>query len=191
MAFSEIKDRFDASSDRFVEEESKKGSFDGQELKKFLLLGLILAFITDIYFTLRPMKDAFFMGIVGGAFAPQARMISLLAVFPLVLVFSVLVDKLSRQGLFYALSIVYGSGMLIFAWYMLDPVIGLANLNADPSRILGWAWYVFVDSFGYLSIALFWAFATDITKAEPAQKWFYFIFFIAQLTMIFGIVSEL
>ena len=34
------------------------GDFDKEELKKFLLLGLIFGLIIGIYWTLRPMKDA-------------------------------------------------------------------------------------------------------------------------------------
>ena len=64
---------------------------------------------------------------------------------------------------------------------MFDPNIGLANIHADPSRILGWVWYVFVESFGSLVVALFWAFATDITTADSAKKGFSLVVMLGQI----------
>ncbi len=157
------------------------GDFDEEELKKFLLLGLIFGVIIGLYWTLRPMKDALFQDIVGGESQPYAKMLSLLVVFPLVMAYSKLVEKLPRHVLFYALSISYGVVTLLFAWFMFDPVIGLANVKADPSRILGWAWYVFVESFGSLFVALFWAYATDITTAESGKKGFSVVVLIGQM----------
>ena len=83
--------------------------------------------------------------------------------------------------LFYVLSLAYGIATLIIAGFMFHPTIGLQNLTADPSRILGWVWYVFVESFGSLVIALFWAFATDITSAESAKKGFSLVVMIGQI----------
>ena len=162
MVLSGLKDLFRASF----------GDFDPEELKKFLLLGLIFGLIIGLYWTLRPMKDALFQDIVGGEYQPYAKMLSLLVVFPLVMAYSKLVDKLPRHILFYALGISYGLVTLAFAAFMFNPEIGLANMKADPARILGWAWYVFVESFGSLFVALFWAFATDITTAESGKKGF-------------------
>lgn len=157
------------------------GDFDPEELKKFLLLGIIFGLIIGIYWTLRPMKDALFQDIVGGTYQPRAKMLSLLVVFPLVIIYSKLVEWLPRQTLFYVLSLAYGIATLIISYFMFDPNIGLANLHADPSRILGWVWYVFVESFGSLVIALFWAFATDITTAESAKKGFSLVVMIGQI----------
>ena len=43
----------------------------------------------------------------------------------------------------------------------------LAGTNA-----IGYIWYLFVESFGSLVVALFWAFATDTTEPAPAKKGF-------------------
>jgi ATP:ADP antiporter, AAA family len=157
------------------------GDFDPEELKKFLLLGLIFGLIIGIYWTLRPMKDALFQDIVGGTYQPRAKMISLLVVFPLVMVYSKLVEMLPRHVLFYVLSLTYGIATMVITYFMFDPSIGLANDHADPTRIFGYVWYVFVESFGSLIIALFWAFATDITTAESAKKGFSLVVMIGQI----------
>ncbi|MBA3751189.1 hypothetical protein H0X06_00085 [Candidatus Dependentiae bacterium] len=162
------------------------GDFDAEELKKFLLLGLIFGLIIGIYWTLRPMKDALFQDIVGGSYQPRAKMLSLLVVFPLVMIYSKLVEMLPRHVLFYVLSIGYGLVTLVLAGFMFDSNIGLANVHADPSRILGWVWYVFVESFGSLFVALFWAFATDITTAESGKKGFSVVVMIGQIGGMLG-----
>ena len=61
------------------------GEFDPEELKKFLLLGLIFGLIIGVYWTLRPMKDTLFQDIVGGTWQPRAKWLSLVVVFPLLL----------------------------------------------------------------------------------------------------------
>ncbi len=172
MIFSGIKDFFRASF----------GDLDREELKKFLLLGLMLGLLMGLYWTLRPMRDALFQAMVGSGHISRAHVLSLLIVFPLVMLYSKLVDMVPRHVLFYVVSCAYGLGLLVFAWFMVDPVIGLANITADPSRILGWAWFVFVESFGWLSLALLWALATDITTADSAKKGFYLVALIAQIS---------
>ena len=127
------------------------------------------------------MKDGLFQDIVGATYQPRAKMLSLLVVFPLVIIYSKLVEILPRHVLFYVLSLAYGIVTLVIAYFMFDPNIGLANIHADPSRILGWAWYVFVESFGSLIVALFWAFATDITTADSAKKGFSLVVMLGQI----------
>jgi ATP:ADP antiporter, AAA family len=162
------------------------GEFEPDELKKFLLLGIIFGLIIGIYWTLRPMKDSLFQDIVGATYQPRAKWLSLVVVFPLVIIYSKLVEMLPRHILFYVLSLAYGIMALIITWFMFDPQIGLPNLNADPSRVLGWVWYVFVESFGSLIIALFWAFATDITSAESAKKGFSLVVMLGQIGGMIG-----
>jgi ATP:ADP antiporter, AAA family len=162
------------------------GDFSREELKKFILLGIIFALIIGIYWSLRPMKDALFQDLVGGIYQPRAKMLSLLVVFPLVIIYSKLVERLPRHVLFYVISLVYGLATLLITWFMFDPVIGLANTVPSPDRVLGWVWYVFVESFGSLIVALFWAFATDITTADSAKRGFSVVVMIGQIGGIIG-----
>ena len=157
------------------------GDFEPEELTKFLLLGIIFGLIIGIYWTLRPLKDSLFQDIVGGIYQPSAKISSLFVIFPLVMIYSFIVDKLSRKNLFYVMSGIYGIATLVIAWYLFDPVNGLANTTASPERWIGWIWYWFVESFGSLIIALFWAFATDITPAESAKKGFFFVIMLGQV----------
>ncbi len=162
------------------------GNFQKEELKKFGLLSLIFGFIIGTYWMLRPLKDSIFMSVVGSNYIPYAKWLSLLIVFPLVLIYNKLVDLFPRQKLFYALCAIYGVLAIIFAFLAYSPTWGLANAIVSPTRWWGWAWYVYVESFGSLIVALFWAFAADTTTPESASRGFPVVALGGQLGNIFG-----
>lgn len=165
------------------------GDFSKEELEKFALLSLIFGLIIGVYWFMRPLKDSIFMAVVGRDYIPAAKILSLVVVFPLVLIYSKLLDLLPRQQMFYVLCGLYSIVGLIFAFIMYHPTIGLANAVPGPDRYWGWAWYVFIESFGSLVVALFWAFSTDITAPESAARGFPLVAFGGQLGNILGPLS--
>ena len=163
------------------------GKFESkEEFCKFLLLALTMGVIIFVYWSLRPIKDSAFNTIVGGAFIARAKIFSLFVSLPLVIFYSKLIDIFGRKRVFYILTGIYGLTMLGFAWAFAQPTIGLLNTVASPDRYLGWAWYAYVESFGSLIVALFWAIATDVTLPEAAKRGFPLIAFFAQLGNIGG-----
>lgn len=157
------------------------GDFSKDELKKFILLGIIFAFIVGVYWTLRALKDSLFMTMVGAEYQPRAKMLSLLVLLPLVMIYSKLVDRFPRHKLLYFLISIYTIATFMFAFLFMHPTWGLANTVASPYRIAGWAWYVFVESYGSLIVALFWAFAADTTSPESAKRGFPFALMVGQI----------
>ena len=162
------------------------GTFSKPELKKFILLAAIFAFTIGVYWMLRPIKDSVFINVVGKDWIPFAKWLSVIIVVPLVMIYSKLVDMFPRHKVFYALSAIYGISAFAFALAMMHPTIGLANTVAAPSRLMGWCWYVFVESFGSIMVALFWAFAADTTTPESAKSGYSIIAMGAQLGGIVG-----
>jgi ATP:ADP antiporter, AAA family len=163
------------------------GGFSRPELRKFALLAGIFFLIIGSYWMMRPLKDAIFMAVVGAEFIPRAKILSLLIAFPLVLLYSRLVDIVPRHKLFYVLCSLYGVGALVFAAIMAHPELGLANTVAAVDRWWGWAWYVYVESFGSLVAgALFWAFVGDTSTPESAQRGYPLIAFGGQFGNIVG-----
>lgn len=162
------------------------GDFSADELKKFSLLAVIFGLIIGVYWLLRPLKDSIFMSVVGENYIPKAKFLSLFIVFPLVLIYSKLVDMFPRQKMFYALCTIYGLAALAFAFVMFSPAIGLSNTVASPERWWGWIWYVYVESFGSLVVALFWAFAADTTTPESAERGYPLVAFGGQIGNIVG-----
>ncbi len=163
------------------------GNFESSaELKKFGFLAVIFGLIIGTYWTLRPMKDSIFNAIVGMDYQPWAKMLSLLVIFPLVIAYSKLIDKYPRHKVFYILISIYAFLAFIFYLAFSNASLGLANTMQSPLRILGWVWYVFVESFGSLIVALFWAFTTDTTKPDSAKRGFPIIALFGQIGNILG-----
>ncbi len=77
----------------------------------------------------------------------------------------------------------YGSIFLAFSVF----VWAFDNGKIAPSIftvILGYIWYFVIESFGSINIALFWAFAAEITKAESANRGFPLIYAFGQFGAI-------
>ncbi len=164
------------------------GKFESkEELQKFGLLALIFCGIIAIYWALRPMKDSIFNAIVGlEDWQPYAKTLSLIVIFPIIILYSKLVDAFPRHKVFYFLTGLYGAIALIMFFCFSDPSMGLANTVKSPYRILGWMWYIWVESFGSLMVALFWAIVTDITSPESAKRGFPLIALFGQIGNMVG-----
>lgn len=170
------------------------GSFEREEYKKFLRMGLIFTTLIGSYWTMRPLKDAIFSELVGAAAIPWAKTASLIILIPTVMFYTRLLDKYSREKMFYILSAFYGITLLLFALVFISP-IGLGSAEEIAARsgavailddALGYLWYVYVESFGSLIIALFWAIASDTTMPESAKKGFPFVVCLGQIGGIVG-----
>lgn len=164
------------------------GEFEsGDELKKFGFLASIFGLIIGTYWTLRPIKDSIFNAIVGlEDWQPTAKILSMFVVFPLVIVYSKLIDAFPRHKVFYVLISIYAVLALAFAFFLMNPEYGLANTIKSPTRMLGWFWYIYVESFGSLIVALFWAFTTDTTLPDSARRGFPIIALFGQIGNMVG-----
>lgn len=159
---------------------------DRGEIKKFAFLAIIFGCIIGVYWGLRPLKDGIFANIVGMDWQPLAKILSLFLITPLVIVYSKLVDKYPRNKVFYILMAIYGTTALLFMLAFMHKSIGLANTVESPYRIIGWLWYVYVESFGSLIVALFWAFTSDISQPDEAKRGFPIIALLGQTGNVLG-----
>ena len=162
-------------------------NFETDEFKKFLKMGLIFAIIIGVYWTLRPLKDAVFIQLVGNLQLPFAKTVSVLALLPLVMFYSKLLEKTSREKMFIILPSFYGCLTLIFGLLMLMFQGSLYEISSREgvflvfTKIVGYTWYLFVESFGSLVVALFWAFAADTTNPDHAKRGFPLVVAIGQV----------
>jgi AAA family ATP:ADP antiporter len=163
------------------------GNFDKEEFKKFLRMGLIFALIIGVYWTLRPLKDAIFIQLVDRLHLPYAKTISVLALLPLVMFYTRLLEKTSRERMLVILPAFYGIMVLAFAALMpfvqapAEEIAARSTLPFIGTKVLGYLWYLFVESFGSLVVALFWAFATDTTEPNSAKRGFPLVVALGQM----------
>lgn len=163
------------------------GNFEREEFKKFLRMGLIFALIIGVYWTLRPLKDAVFIQLVDKLQLPYAKTVSVLSLLPLVMFYTRLLEKTSRERMFVILPTFYGLATFVFAalmWGAQAPTEQIAQrsfLSFVATKGLGYLWYLYVESFGSLVVALFWAFAADTTDPLHARRGFPLVVAIGQL----------
>jgi ATP:ADP antiporter, AAA family len=169
------------------------GEFTEQELKKFLLMGAVFAFIIGSYWTLRPLKKALFCTLVGAADTPWAKTGSLLLIVPIIMLYTKLLDRYGREKTFYIISGLYGCLAVVFTGLVaFTPTpenacaLGSTIWGAYGATIIGYAFYFFVESYGSMIPALFWAIAADTTKPESAKKGFSFVVALGQFGGIIG-----
>ncbi len=162
------------------------GKFESRdEILKFAKLAAIFFFVIGIYWGMRPLKDGLFISVVGEDWLPFAKMLSPFIIVPLAIVYNKLVGMFTRNKVFYILLSVYGLIALAFS-LAFTYAIDLTTVTASHTNILGWAWYVYVESFGSFVVALFWAFTTDITKPESAARGFPMIYLLGQAGNVMG-----
>lgn len=157
------------------------GALEKAERKKFALLAMIFSITIGVYWLLRPIKDGLFLTMVGTEYVPLAKMLSVVVVLPFVMIYSKLVDTFPRHIVLYMVSIFYAALAVVFAIFILHPTTGIANTVTDPSRILGWTFYIYVETFGTIMAALFWAFVSDTTTPESAKRGYSVIVMGAQM----------
>ena len=162
------------------------GDFDREEFKKFLRMGLIFAVIIGVYWTMRPLKDSIFIALVDKLHIPYAKTVSVLLLLPLVMFYTKLLERYPREKMFKIISWFYGSSVLVFAALMFL-VQGPHQVGVEKGlaatigvQAIGYVWYFFVESFGSLVVALFWAFSADTTVPESAKRGFPLVVAIGQ-----------
>ena len=157
------------------------GDLKGGELRKFLMLATGFFFLIGPYWLLKTLKDSIFVNTVGPEHHPTVKILSLILSLPLVLIYSKLVDLLSKEKMVYFLVTLYGVLGMAFVYFFYHPTIGLQNTATDSSRLIGWLFFLYVESYISLMISLYWAFINDITTPESAKKGYGLIIFGSQL----------
>lgn len=156
------------------------GDLRGDELKKFIFLALGFFCLIGSWWPLKTLKDGIFINLVGAHYLPLAKMLSLALFFPMVLLYSKLVDHFPKQKLIYFFITFYGTIGLLFVYFLQHSTIGVSNPEVGPHRWLGWAFFIFAESFISLMLSLYQSFINDILTPESAKKGYGLIIFGAQ-----------
>lgn len=163
------------------------GDFEREEFKKFLRMGLIFGLIIGVYWTLRPLKDSIFILLVDKYQLPFAKTASVLALLPLVIFYTKLLEKTSKERMLKILPTFYGLSLLIFSLLMfklqssLQAYVQSSAIASTLIKSLGYIWYLYVESFGSLVVALFWAFSADTTHPDHAKRGFPLVVALGQI----------
>lgn len=152
------------------------GQFEDQEYRKFLRMGAVFAFIIGSYWTLRPLKKAIFCTLVGASDTPIAKLSAVILLIPLIMGYTKLIDIYKREKTFYIISGIYGALALVFTLLLaFVPTtqackLSISGFSINAATLLGYAFYLFVETYGSMIPALFWSIAADTTTPDSAKK---------------------
>lgn len=168
------------------------GEFETEEFKKFLRMGGVFTFIIASFCALCPIKNSLFCIFVGPHHIPWVKTLSLLILVPLIIFYEKLLDVYSREKTFYLLSTMYVITALMFAayYFFTSQQAQITDVGFSSSYymtlMVNYAFYVWVESYGALMVALFWAISTDITTPNSAKKGFSLMVTMGQLGGMIG-----
>lgn len=143
---------------------------DEYDITKLIYLGFAFFFIIGSYSILRSLKTSIFLEFVGREYIPVAKIIAVGLLFPVMFLYSRLIDSVRRYQV--AMSMIVGYFILgiIFSLIFLHPVYGVKNTEASPNRLIGWVFEFFMDFYQALIVSSFWSFITSISTPDFANK---------------------
>lgn len=157
------------------------------EAVKFSLLSLMFFLIIGVYWFLRPIKDGVFITMLGAEYLPYVKILSVLIIFPVIAFYGHIVDRFSRDKVFYIMTSVFGLLAIFFALMLNHPIYGV--YSSEPSLIkavIGISLSIYVKIFGSVMVAMFWSFVSDTTTPESAKNWYSLISIGGQLGNVLG-----
>jgi ATP:ADP antiporter, AAA family len=140
-----------------------------ERLKLLLTMGVFF-FVIGGYTVMKELGNSIFMTVVGKAYLPWAKNIAVVVLFPAILLYAYMVDRLRRYQLLMVCSLFFGIAGLIFAYFLGDAQIGIHNTDASPYRLFGWLFYFFVEGYSPFLVSVAWAFANSINTPEEAKR---------------------
>lgn len=144
---------------------------DKEEQLKTFFLSAVFFLIIFSYTLIKELKDSVFMGIIGTKnYVPAAKILTILALVPLVFFYSKLVDTVRRYQLLAICATFYGLLGLVCTYLIGHPEIGLHNAETGPYRIFGWIFYLYVESFSPFVLSVFWAFLNSVSSPKAAKN---------------------
>ena len=142
----------------------------GQERLKFIFMGAIYFFLIFGNSIVKDLKDVIFMNMVGITYVPLAKILAMFVLIPPIFLYAKIVDKLRRYQVLAFFGAFFGIVGIIFAFFLGNPEIGLANTNASPYRLFGWLFYFFIEGYSPFLVSVFWAFTHSITSPKGARN---------------------
>jgi AAA family ATP:ADP antiporter len=132
---------------------------------KAAILGVWLFLTIAILWLLKPVRQASLLAHLGSEEIPYVRLGAVVAVALVVVVYSRLVDRLSRLQVARGASFVFAALLFAF-WAALR--IGGAALGGE--RWFVWAVFILVDVYSTVMVGIFWTYANDVVTREEADR---------------------
>lgn len=135
-----------------------------QRQKAALLSGWFFVTITTLWL-LKPIRQASLLAHLGAAELPYVRFGSVIAVALVVLVYSRVVDRLTRLQVARGASLVFAA-VLLAIWIALR----LGGEALGGQRWFVWLVFILVDIYSTVMVGIFWTYTNDVCTPEEGDK---------------------
>jgi ATP:ADP antiporter, AAA family len=139
------------------------------DFKKTILIFVCFAIAMGSYTLIKELKDFVFVLTVGRKFIPEVKNIAYICMIPLVAFYAILASRVTREWLVIIYSFLYGILGILSIYLIIHPTIGVGNLEASPSRLFGWFFYLFVEGYNPFIISVLWAFLNSISTPDEIK----------------------
>lgn len=140
------------------------------EAIKVLILSIVYFLVIVTYTMVKAMKNSIFLGVVGKEYVPIAKIAAMLVLIPAVLFYAFLVDNVRRYQLLMIYSTFFGIMLLLCAYLVGHPDIGIANTENSPYRLFGWLFYFLNEGYSPFVLSVFWAYVNSVNSPASAKK---------------------
>lgn len=143
-----------------------------QEWPTAILMSTFFFMVIATFWILKPMKRGLLVNyyqetplqLLGTSFAGAeveqlAKVLNMIVVYGIVIIFTMLSRKYSRQKMNTILCLIFSGLFILFA-----------SLMQTPSAGVSWSFYVLGDMFNSTMLVFFWASANDIFSADQAKR---------------------
>jgi len=162
------------------------GFIPPKDIPSIFWLASTLLIIIGSFWLLDSLKDTIFATMVGLDYQPKAKLLSVLFTFAVVCVYTYFLDRIEKPKLFSLIGIIYGFIFIILGVLISDPKIGIDNTEQNPFRLIAWMSYFCIESYGSVTVALFWAFTNSICDLDEAKSSYGLIIAMAQIGAFSG-----
>mgnify|MGYP002641099185 CR=1 FL=1 len=131
------------------------------ERTRTLLMFLYFFIIIASYWFLKPARSALTVKNISADPIPALRVVSALLLSVVVIGYSVAVTRFNRERLAY---------LIIGAFFWFIAFFAFAFHQFEGSALLYYSFYVFLDLFITINVALFWTFLADISSTDSAHR---------------------
>jgi AAA family ATP:ADP antiporter len=135
------------------------------ERRKAALLGLLFFLTIATLWVLKPIRSASFLTHLGARELPYVRLGTVIAVGLVVIIYSRVVDRLTRIRVAQGASLLFAAVLLLF-WTALE--VGGELLGAQ--RWFVWSVFIMVDIYSTVMVGIFWIYANDVVSREEADR---------------------
>eukprot|EP00953_Heterococcus_sp_UTEX-ZZ885_P016636 9344-Heterococcus_DN1.PRE.2 len=147
------------------------GHLPSADLPRVAWLSSTLSCIIGGFWLLDSLKDAVLERTVGLELQPAAKLLSVAVTLLLVIQYNRLVDRVRKHVLFYILGLAYTLLLLLVGLALGTDAVrkGEGGRAHGAWKGVGFASYVAIESYGSLTVALFWAFVNAAASLEEAK----------------------